>query len=100
MYTEESNKEIQSHLNYFTAVTEEVFKKADISEGINVDGENLTNLRFANDIVLFNEKNKRNGKIKHLNCLNSESLKVCSKIREGKTNHADSDDILFDQEKN
>ena len=26
----------------FTAVMEEVFKKADISEGINVDGENLT----------------------------------------------------------
>ena len=28
----------------FTAVMEEVFKKADISEGVNVDGENLTNL--------------------------------------------------------
>ena len=30
----------------FTAVMEEVFKKAAISEGVNVDGENLTNLRF------------------------------------------------------
>ena len=42
----------------FTAVMEEVFKKADISEGINVDGENLTNLRFADDVALFNEKKK------------------------------------------
>ena len=39
----------------FTAVMEEVFKKADISEEVNVDGENLTDLRFANDVALFNE---------------------------------------------
>ena len=40
----------------YTAVMEEVFKKADISEGISVGGENLTNLRFANDVALFKEK--------------------------------------------
>ena len=44
----------------FAAVMEEVFKKADISEGINIDGENLTTLRFADDVVLFNEKTKQN----------------------------------------
>ena len=38
----------------FTAVMEEVCMKADISERINVDGENLTNLRFADDVALFN----------------------------------------------
>ena len=38
----------------FTVVMEKVFKKADISEGINVDGENLTNLRFVDDVALFN----------------------------------------------
>ena len=38
----------------FTAVMEEVFKKVDISEGVNVDGEHLTNLRFADDVALFN----------------------------------------------
>ena len=58
----------------FTAVMEEVFKKADISEGVNVDGENLTNLRFADDVALFNETTKQMEK--HLNNLNSESLKV------------------------
>ena len=36
---------------------EEVFKKADISGGVNVDGENLTNLRFADDVALFNKTN-------------------------------------------
>ena len=39
----------------FTAVMEEVFKKAEISEGVNVDGENLSNLRFADDVALLNE---------------------------------------------
>ena len=37
---------------------EGVFKKADISEGINVDGENLTNSRFPDDVALFNQKRK------------------------------------------
>ena len=85
----------------FTAVMEEVFKKADISEGVNVDGENLTNLRFADDVALFNETTKQMEK--HLNNLNSESLKVGLKIHKGKTkygtNHADSEEILVDQQK-
>ena len=34
-------------------------KKADISEGVNVDGENLTSLRFADDIALFNETTRQ-----------------------------------------
>ena len=46
----------------FTAIMEEVFKKEDITEGIIVDGENLTNLRFADDVALFNQKNKTNEK--------------------------------------
>ena len=81
----------------FTAVMEEVFKKAEISEGVNVDGENLSNLRFADDVALLNETTKQMEK--HLNNLNSESLKVGLKIHEGKTkymtNHADSEDILI-----
>ena len=79
----------------FTAVMEEVFKKVDIYEGVNVDGENLTNLRF-------NETTKQMEN--HLNNLNSESLKVGLKMHKGKTkymtNHADSEDILIDQQKN
>ena len=37
---------------------DEVFQKADISEGINVDGEDLTNLRFADIVTLFSGKKK------------------------------------------
>ena len=85
----------------FTAVMEEVFKKPDISEGVNVDGGNLTNLRFADDVALFNETTKQMEK--HLNNLKSESLKAGLKMHKGKTkymtNHADSEDILIDQQK-
>ena len=80
---------------------EEVFKKAEISEGVNVDGENLSNLRFADDVTLLNETTKQMEK--HLNNLNSESMKVGLKIHKGKTkymtNHADSEDILIGQQK-
>ena len=61
-------------LKLFTAVMEGVFKKADISEGVNVDGENLTNLQFADDVALFKETTKQ--LVKHLNSLDSESLEV------------------------
>ena len=64
-------------LKLFTAVMEEVFKKADISEGVDVNVENLTDLRFADDVALFNETTKQTGK--HLNSLNSQSLKVVLK---------------------
>lgn len=38
----------------FTAVLEQVFRKMDWARfGLNIDGERLTNLRFADDIVLF-----------------------------------------------
>ena len=57
---------------------EEVFKKAAISEGIKIDGEDLTNLRFAGDVALFNEKAKQLEK-KNLNNLNLENLKVGQK---------------------
>ena len=66
---------------------EEVYKKADISEGVNVDEENLTNLRFAGDVALFYETTKQMEK--HMNNLNSESLKVGLKIHKGKTNKHD-----------
>ena len=80
---------------------EEVFKKAEISEGVNVNGENLSNLRFADDVALLNETTKQMEK--HLNNLNSESMKVGLRIHKGKTkymtNYADSEDILIGQQK-
>ena len=83
---------------------EVVFKKAYISKGINVDGENLTNLSFADDFCSLQRKKKKNKTkkpttkkqtAKHLNSLNSESLKVGLKIHEEKakymTSHVDSE---------
>ena len=61
----------------FTAVMDEVFKKADIFEGINFDAENLTNSRLADDFALFKEETKQTEK--YLNSLNSESLKAAVK---------------------
>ena len=87
--------------NNILKTKQEVFKKVDISEGVNVDGENLTNLRFTDDVALFSETTKQMEK--HLNNLNSESLKVGLKIHKGKTkymtNQVDSEDILIDQPK-
>ena len=75
----------------------EVFKKADISKGANVDEENITNLRFADDIALFNGNTKQMEK--HLNSMNSESLKVGLRIHKGKAKYMTSRaDILIDQE--
>ena len=47
-------------LKLFTYVKKIMFKEAYISEGINVDGEQLTNLRFTDGVVLFNEKKQPN----------------------------------------
>ena len=73
-----------------------------VSEGINFDRKKLTNLRFADDVALFNQKTKQ--KEKHRNRLNSESLKIDLKMHKGKIeymqNYTDSEDIPIDQEKN
>ena len=40
----------------FTATIQEVFKNAQLKEkGINIDGEKLSNLRFADDVTLITE---------------------------------------------
>ena len=43
----------------FPAVMEEIFKKADTSEGINLYEEHLTNLTFADGVALFKEETKQ-----------------------------------------
>ena len=58
---------------------EEVFKKAEICEGVNVDGENLSNLRFADDVALLNETTKQMEK--HLNSKDKVHDKPCGQRR-------------------
>ena len=67
----------------FNAVIGEIFKKADLDNGINIDGERLQNLRFADDVVLVTKTTKEMEE--HLNKLNTESKKCGLKIHKGKT---------------
>ena len=69
----------------FTAAIEDVFQKANLKEGINIEDETLKDLRFADDVALCTkniEDMERN-----LNLLNTESKLVGLKIHKGKTKY-------------
>ena len=68
----------------FIACLEEIFRKLDWEDlGINVDGEFIQNLRFADDIVLFSEKAEELQQM--IQDLCRESLKAGLKINREKT---------------
>ena len=70
----------------FTAAMEAIFKKLPLDErGINVDGEMLTDLRFADDVALTTSTVK--DMETQLNDLNKESKKVGLKMHKGKTKY-------------
>ena len=59
----------------FSAVLENIFRNLNWEDfGLNIDGSNLTHLRFADDLVLFDEKPETLEKM--LESLNEESKKV------------------------
>ena len=68
----------------FTATIQKVFKTSLLEEkGINVDGEKLSNLRFADDVAIKTEDVRD---MEHqLITVNEESLKIGLKIYKGKT---------------
>ena len=37
----------------FTSTVQEIFKRINIKTGVKINGERLSNLRFADDIILF-----------------------------------------------
>lgn len=68
----------------FTTAMEEIFRKLDLEErGININGERLTDFRFADDVALTTTSVKEMEI--HLNRLNTESKKIGLKIHKGKT---------------
>ena len=82
----------------FTAVIEEIFKKADLDKGINIDGERFQNLRFADDVALVTKATKEMEE--HLNKLNTESKKCGLKIhKEFMTNFKTDEEIKIENEK-
>jgi hypothetical protein len=71
---------------FTAAVEEEVFKKLDLEvRGVNIDGERLTDLRFADDVALVTTS-VEDMEIQ-LNLLNQESKKIGLKIHKGKTKY-------------
>ncbi|GFO07114.1 endonuclease-reverse transcriptase [Plakobranchus ocellatus] len=69
----------------FITVIEQVFKEADLKYSIDIEGEYLRDLRFADDVALCTEKEVEMEE--HLERLNSESKKVGLKIHKGKTKY-------------
>ena len=67
----------------FAATIQEVFKNVRLEEkGINIDGEKLPNLWFADDVALTTEDVRD---MEHqLITVNEESLKIGLKIHKGK----------------
>ncbi|PIK46657.1 endonuclease-reverse transcriptase [Apostichopus japonicus] len=85
----------------FTTAMEEIFKKLNLQErGLNVDGERLTDLRFADDVALITTSVK--DMEVHLNNLNIESKKIGLKIHRGKTkymtNYQSEETIMVEKE--
>ena len=62
----------------FTAALEEIFRRTEIESGININGERLNNLRFADDIILFAETEEQLERM--LIVLNTEGKKDGMKI--------------------
>ena len=68
----------------FTATLEDIFRNLEWdNKGINVNGEYLSNLRFADDIVLFSDSGEELQQM--MAELNRESLKVGLKMNRKKT---------------
>ena len=70
----------------FTCTIEEVFKKADISDkGLMIDGERLSDLRFADDVALVSDSTSTLEN--QLESLDAESQAVGLKMHRGKTKY-------------
>ena len=70
----------------FNATLEEVFKKAEMEEeGININGEMLSNLRFADDVAIF--ASSIESLERQFNRLHKESNRLGLKMHKGKTKY-------------
>ena len=66
----------------FTAAIEDIFRKAELTDGIDMDGETLTDLRFADDVALLTKTPQQMES--QMNTLNNISKTVGLKMHKGK----------------
>ena len=69
----------------FSAAIETIFQTVDLDKGLNIDGEILTNLRFANDVALTT--NNMTEMEEQLNRLYKNSKNIGLKMHKGKTRY-------------
>ena len=69
----------------FSAAIETIFQTVDLDKGLNIDGETLTNLRFADDVAL--KTNNITEMEEQLNRLNKNSKNIGLKMHKGKTKY-------------
>ena len=80
----------------FTTTIEEVFKKAQLNGGITVDGEMLTDLRFADDVALISTSVSDMNK--QITSLNKESKSIGLTMHKDKTKYMTNFDTQEDIE--
>ena len=69
----------------FSAAIETIFQTVDLDKGLNIDGETLINLRFADDVALTT--NNMTEMEEELNRLNKNSKNIGLKMHKGKTKY-------------
>ena len=84
----------------FTAAIEDIFRKAELTDGIDMDGETLTDLRFADDVALLTKTPQQIES--QMNTLNNISKTVGLKMHKGKTkfmvNYPNQDSLCIENE--
>ena len=84
----------------FTAAIEDIFRKAELTDGIDMDGETLTDLRFADDVALLTKTPQQMES--QMNTLNNISKTVGLKMHKGKTkfmiNYPNQDSLCIENE--
>ena len=82
----------------FTAAIEDIFRKAELTDGIDMDGETLTDLRFADDVALLTKTPQQMES--QMNTLNNISKTVGRKMHKGKTkfmiNYSNQDSLCIE----
>ena len=84
----------------FTAAIKDIFRKAELTDGIDMDGETMTDLRFADDVALLRKTPQQMES--QLNTLNNISKTVGLKMHKGKTkfmiNYPNQDSLCIENE--